>query len=145
MQAPDLRIGPPPRWNQAVDGVVWLPRFAAKARAHSAETLGMYLYGQSPIDDAFLKRAGLTYASFSDIVSAQPNDAAVLAEIEHRTPGATAALRRWSERLPAKAGWFLALLDLDDGYGRRPFGRMTRAVTNVCAIPIVLIARAWRR
>jgi Domain of unknown function (DUF5069) len=144
MNAPDLRDGPPPRWNEAVDGVVWLPRFAAKARAYDAGTLGMYLYGQSPIDDAFLKRARLDYASFLDIVRSQPNDVAVLAEIESRASGAKARLAQWSKQLPATAGWFMSVLDLDDGYARLPLAGITKRIANVCAIPIVLVARAFR-
>jgi hypothetical protein len=145
MDAPDLRNGPPPRWNEAVDGVVWLPRFAAKARAYDAGTLGMYLYGQSPVDNAFLKRARLDYGSFLDVVRSQPDDVAVLAEIERRSAGTRARLQRWSEQFPARAGWFMSLLDLDDGYARLPLAGIAQKIANVCAIPVVLVARAFRQ
>jgi hypothetical protein len=141
----DLRNGPPPRWNVAVEGVLWLPRFAAKARAYDAGTLGMYLYGQSPVDDAFLKRARLDYASFLDVVRSQPNDIAVLVEIERRAPGSKARLQRWSETLPLKAAWFMSMLDIDDGYARLPLAGIARRIANTCAIPVVLAARAFRR
>ena len=143
-QAPDLRTAPPPRWSEAVGGVVWLPRFAAKARAYEAGTLGMYLYGQSPIDDAFLKQARLDYASFLAIVLAQPDNAAVLAEIERRTPGATAALQAWGKALRVKMGWFMAVLDVDDGYARAPLAGIARRIANAVAIPVVLTARRLR-
>ncbi|MBV8531050.1 MAG: DUF5069 domain-containing protein [Candidatus Eremiobacteraeota bacterium] len=145
MQAPDLRSGPPPRWSESVNGIAWLPRLAAKARAYDAGTLGMYLYGQSPVDDAFLKRARLDYSSFLDVVRAQSDDVAVLAEIERRSPGATARLRRWSERLPVTAGWFMSILDVDDGYARRSFARIAQRITNACSLPIVFTARMLRR
>ena len=144
-EAPNLRNGPPPRWSEDIDGVVWLPRFAAKARAYNAGTLGMYLYGQSPIDDAFLKQARLDYASFLGIVLAQPDDAGVLAEIERRNVGATAALRRWSGRLSVKMGWFMSVLDVDDGYASVPFAGIARRLANVMAIPIVLSVRGLRK
>lgn len=145
MDAPDLRNEPPPRWNEAVEGVVWLPRLAAKARAYDAGTLGMYLYGQSPIDDAFLKRARLDYASFLDVVRSQPDDGAVLSEIERRDGGAKARLRRWTETLPIRAGWFMSILDVDDGYAQLPLAGVARRIANVCAVPVVLAARAFRR
>jgi len=144
-QAPDLRDGPPPRWCEAVEGVAWLPRFAAKARAYHNGTLGMYLYGESPVDDGFLKRARLDYGSFLELVLAQPDDAAVLAEIERRTPGATAALRDWSRRLRSRWGWFMATLDVDDGYARSPFAAIARKLANALSVPIVLAARSLRK
>ncbi len=145
MRAPDLRLGRPPRWNETVDGVCWLPRFAAKARAYRAGTLGMYLYGQSPIDDAFLRRARLDYASFADIACAAPDNSAILAEIERRTPGAAVALHRWSERLRTRSQWFMLLLDIDDGYAQLPFAGIMRRIANAAAVPIVLAARRLRR
>ncbi len=142
MNAPDLRTGPPPRWSETVDGVAWLPRFAAKARAYDAGTLGMYLYGQSPVDDAFLKRAEIDYDAFLEIVRSAPDDAAVLAEIDRRTPGAADWLRRWSsEKLPAAFGWLLAALDVDDGYTS---SAVVKRLANACAVPVVLAARAFR-
>jgi hypothetical protein len=144
MDAPDLRNGSPPRWSEAVDGVVWLPRFAAKARAYDAGTLGMYLFGQSPIDDAFLKRAYLDYQSFLEIVRSQPNDVAVLAEIDRRAPGSKARLQHWSKQLPARAAWFMSVLDVDDGYARFPLGGVAQRIANVCAIPVVFAARLFR-
>lgn len=140
----DLRNGPPPRWNEAVDGVVWLPRLAAKARAYDAGTLGTYLYGQSPIDDAFLKLARLNYGSFLDVVRSQPDDIATLSEIERRAPGAKARLERWSQQLPARTVWFMSILDVDDGYARLPLSGIAKRIANLCAIPVVLLMRAFR-
>ncbi len=145
MNAPDLRNGPPPRWNEAVEGVVWLPRFTAKARAYDAGTLGTYLYGQSPVDDAFLKRARLDYGSFLEVVRSQPNDAAILAEMERRTSGTKARLQRWSHRLSTRSRWFMSLLDVDDGYARLPLAGVAKRIANACALPVVFIARAFRK
>lgn len=145
MIAPDLRTGPPPRWNVAVDGVIWLPRLAAKARACDAGTLGRYLYGQSPVDDAFLKRAGLDYAGFLAIVRAQPDDAGVLAAIEAASPGATERLRRWSTAVPHKQSWFMVVLDADEGHLRpSPLLTVARAVGNVAFVPVLAILRTLR-
>jgi hypothetical protein len=116
MNAPDLTVAPPRRWNVAVDGVVWLPRMIDKARAYEAGTLGSYLYGQSPVDDSLLARCGLTYGDFLALATAHADDAAVLAGIEARSPGARAGLRDWSDALGRKQRAFLALIDWDDGY-----------------------------
>lgn len=118
MNAPDLRTGPPPRWSAAVEGVIWLPRLAAKVRAHSAGTLGSYLLGQSPIDDEFLRAARLSYAGLIAIVVAAAGDDAVLAAIEAARPGAHERLRLWSLEMPVRLGLFMRLLDFDDGYDR---------------------------
>ncbi|MGB8266977.1 MAG: DUF5069 domain-containing protein [Candidatus Velthaea sp.] len=128
MDAPDLRTGPPRRWNVAVDGIVWLPRLIDKARAHQAGTLGSYLYGQSPIDDGLLARVGLSYPEFLRLATAAPSDAAVLAALEARVPGATERLQRWSRHLIAKRGAVLAVLDWDDGYIGGKTGQALRPV-----------------
>jgi len=146
MIVPDLRTGTPRRWNAAIDGVVWLPRFADKARACHAGTLGTYLYGQSPVDDSFLRRAGLDYATFMTIALAAPDDAAVLAAIEAATPGATERLRRWSQALPRKQRWFLWLLDMDEGnVGEpQPWKSALRVAGNAAFAPVLAIARIVR-
>jgi hypothetical protein len=145
MIAPDLHTSPPPRWNIAIDGVLWLPRLAAKARACDAGTLGNYLYGQSPVDDSFLKRAGLDYAGFMAIVRAQPDDAGVLAAIEAATPGATARLQRWSVALPRKQMWFLVVLDADEGHvAPSPFVTLARTIGNAVYLPVAALLRAVR-
>jgi hypothetical protein len=145
MIAPDLRSSPPPRWNVAIDGVFWLPRLAAKARACDAGTLGNYLYGQSPVDDSFLKRAELDYAGFLAIVRAQPDDAGVLASIEAATPGAIARLQRWSEALARKQMWFLVVLDADEGHlAPSAFVTAARKIGNIAFLPVLTLLRALR-
>ena len=104
MNAPDLQRGFPPRWSNAVEGIVWLPRLAAKVRAHDAGTLGTYLLGQSPIDDEFLKAAQLSYADFIAIVRASSDNAAVLAGVGAASPGAVDRLRLWSLEMPVRRG-----------------------------------------
>ena len=108
MNAPDLQRGLPPRWSDAVEGIVWLPRLAAKVRAHDAGTLGTYLLGQSPIDDELLKTAQLNYAQLIEIVRASADDAAVLAAIlkdqpppmsQRQTPQSSSMPPRALERL----------------------------------------------
>ena len=118
MTAPDLQNGPPPRWSDAVEGVVWLPRLAAKVRAYDAGTLGTYLLGQSPIDDEFLRAARLSYGGLLAIVRTASDDAAVLAAIDAAQPGARDRLRLWSLEMPVRLGTFMRVLDFDDGYDR---------------------------
>jgi hypothetical protein len=118
MNAPDLRAGPPPRWNVAVEGVIWLPRLAAKVRAHDAGTLGSYLLGQSPIDDEFLRAARLTYGDLIGMVRATGDDAELLALIEAQRTGARERLRAWSQEVQVRLGVFMRVLDFDDGYER---------------------------
>jgi hypothetical protein len=147
MLAPDLRSAPPRRWNVAVNGIVWLPRFIDKARACDAGTLGAYLYGQSPVDDALLGRLALTYDEFLAIVNAAPDDDAVLAALEARQPGATERLQRWSARFAASQQTFLAFLDWDDGYRRwapaEPLRPILRPAVNGC-MSLLKTLRPWR-
>jgi hypothetical protein len=146
MIVPDLRANPPRRWNAAVDGVMWLPRMADKALAFDAGTLGRYLYGQSPVDDSFLRRAGTDYAGFLEIVRNAADDAAVLAAIEATTPGAADRLRRWSEGLARKQMWFMRILDIDDGYNPQAawWMRALRAPANVALVPVFAVLRRMR-
>ena len=143
--APDLRSGPPRRWNVAVGGIVWLPRFIDKARALRAGTLGTYLFGQSPVDDDVLKVAGLSYRRFMAIVDAHgADDADVLAEIEAQRPGATERLRLWSEHMPKKRGAHMAILDLDEGYRTAWFSAPVRTLGNALFAPVASLLRKAR-
>jgi Domain of unknown function (DUF5069) len=144
MSVLDLRTGPPPRWSDAVAGILWLPRFAAKVRAYDAGMLGTYLLGQSPVDDEFLAAAGLDYAGFIAIVRAVPDDAAVIDAIERRSPGASARLREWSRQMPIARALHMRVLDLDDGYtSPGPWGRLFR-LGNAVFVPLVALIRRLR-
>ena len=116
----DLSEQPPRRWSDAVDGVIWLPRIADKARAFDTGRLGTYLFGHSPIDDAFLKAARLDYTGFLDLARRESDDASLLAAIDRASPGARDRLQRWSQAAPRKLGPILYFIDLDDGY-RNPW------------------------
>jgi len=144
MDAPDLRTSPPPRWSVATGGVVWLARFAAKVRAHDAGTLGMYLLGQSPVDDEFLGSARIDYRTFMEIVRAAPDAPSVLAEIEARSPGATERLRLWSTEMPVRRRLHLHVLDLDDGVGRPGWLTIPHRLFNVALAPLVALLRVLR-
>ena len=141
MNVTDLARGAPPRWSDAVEGVVWLPRLAMKARAHDAGTLGYYLFGQSPVDDEFLKTAGMSYAEFLALVRRTPDDAAVLAAIGDASPGAIERLRLWSLEMPVRRRIFLRLLDLDDGYERPAWLNLPAAAIAAGLKPLIA---AWR-
>jgi hypothetical protein len=144
MNVTDLARGAPPRWSVAVEGVVWLPRLAMKARAHDAGTLGYYLFGQSPVDDEFLKTAGVSYAEFIAIVRRASDDAAVLAAIGEASPGAIERLRLWSLEMPVRRGIFLRLIDLDDGYQRPSWLNLPAAVIATALKPLIAVARRVR-
>jgi hypothetical protein len=144
MDVPDLRTNPPPRWNVAIEGIVWLPRFAAKVRAYDAGTLGTYLLGQSPVDDEFLQSARLGYRSFAEIVRESPDDHAVLAEIETRSPGATDRLRLWSIEMPVRRRLHMRVLDLDDGYDRPDWMRVPHRIANAIFGLFAALLRKWR-
>ncbi len=111
-----------------MDGVVWLPRLIDKARAFDAGTLGVYLFGQSPVDRCFLRAARLDYAAFLEAARHAPGDAGVLDAIERASPGATARLRAWSLRPCAVCRFTFALVDADEGYGRGPAARLVALV-----------------
>ena len=144
MTSTDLQRGAPPRWCETIDGIVWLPRLAAKVRAHDAGTLGTYLLGQSPIDDEFLKVAQLRYADFIAIVRASADDAAVLAAIGAASPGAIDRLRLWSLEMPVRRRTFMRVLDIDDGYDRPGWLTAPVAVANALLTPMIALARKVR-
>jgi hypothetical protein len=144
MTAPDLQNGPPPRWSDAVEGVVWLPRLAAKVRAYDAGTLGTYLLGQSPIDDEFLRAAQLRYRDFIAIVRAAGGDAEVLAAIDAAAPGARERLRLWSLEMPVRLRAFMRLLDFDDGYDRPAWLTIPHAAASLLVPPLIGLLRRMR-
>jgi hypothetical protein len=145
MNAPDLQRGLPPRWSDAVDGIVWLPRLAAKVRAHDAGTLGPYLLGQSPVDDEFIKTAQLSYAQLIAIVRASADDAGVLAGIAAASGDAIERLRLWSLEMPVRRRMMLKLIDLDDGYDRPAWLDVPIAAVNAALLlPLIGLARIAR-
>jgi hypothetical protein len=144
MIATDLQCGVPPRWSDAVNGIIWLPRLAAKVRAHDAGTLGTYLLGQSPIDDEFLRAAQLDYAGFIAIVRAAAGDEDVPAAIDAASPGALDRLRLWSVEMPVRRRLFLRVLDFDDGYDRPRGLNALHAVLSPLFVPVVAVARKLR-
>jgi hypothetical protein len=144
MSSTNLQSGAPPRWSEAVDGIVWLPRLAAKVRAYDAGTLGTYLLGQSPVDDDFLAIAQLRYADFIAIVRASSDDAAVLGAIGAASPGAIERLRLWSLEMPVRRRTFLRLLDLDDGYDRPGWLNAPVVIVNKVLAPLIGLVRIVR-
>ena len=144
MDVPDLRTSPPPRWSEATDGIVWLPRFTAKVRAYDAGTLGTYLLGQSPVDDEFLRAAHIGYRTLVEVVREKADDRAVLAEIEARAPGATDRLRLWSIEMPVRRRMHMRVLDADDGYDRPDWMRVPQKIVNPILALLVKLLRKWR-
>jgi len=144
MSSTDLARSSPPRWSDAVEGVVWLPRLAAKVRAYDAGTLGSYLLGQSPVDDEFLRAAQLRYVDFIALVRTSPDDAALLAAIGAASPGAVDRLRLWSLEMPVRRRTFLRMLDLDDGYDRPAWLDAPIAIGNALVTPLIALLRKVR-
>ncbi|MDQ2873128.1 MAG: DUF5069 domain-containing protein [Candidatus Eremiobacteraeota bacterium] len=132
MKALDLTRRPPRRWTEQLGGIRWLPRLLDKTRAALAGTLGPYLYGQSPIDRALLRRLGIGYRQFTAIVAKAPDDAGVLAALQASTPQGLEDARAWSATLPRMHRAFLFVLDLDDGYLSGGW-HLLKAPTNVVA------------
>ena len=116
MQAKDLRSQPPRRWNVRVDGIPWLPRLIDKARAERAGTLGAYLFGQSPMDRSFLRQFRISHSEFARVAARNQSDEAVLSALLARDPESAVRIRRWCDGFERRHGWFLFLLDVDDGY-----------------------------
>jgi hypothetical protein len=127
-----------------VDGIIWLPRLAAKVRAHDAGMLGTYLLGQSPIDDEFLRAAQLDYAGFIAIVRATADNAAVLAGIDSASAGAVDRLRLWSLEMPVRRRTFMRVLDIDDGYDRPAWMNTLHAVASPLFVPLTAVLRKLR-
>jgi Domain of unknown function (DUF5069) len=120
MNAPDLRLEPPRRWNVEIDGVRWLARLADKARAANDGTLGTYLYGHSPMDRSLLAVLRLSHDEFARLAVQNDDDNQLVASLQAYDPGLQRA-RAWSDVLPKRYWWFLAVLDIDDGYRASPF------------------------
>jgi len=127
MQAKDLRSQPPRRWNVRVDGIPWLPRLIDKARAAVAGTLGSYLFGQSPMDRSCLRQFRISHREFARIAAQNESDEAVLAALVARDPESRARIQKWTNGFERRHGWFLFVLDVDDGY----LGGMWRVVKRI--------------
>jgi hypothetical protein len=129
MEAPNLCVCAPRRWSAEIGGVRWLARLADKARAAQNGSLGTYLYGQSPMDRSLLRVLGCTHDEFARVAVAARDDAALASALQSYDPGLRRA-REWSTTLPKRFGWFLALLDIDDGYRMFPLHGAVRMTTN---------------
>lgn len=116
LMSKDLTAGPPRRWTQELGGIRWLPRLIDKTRAARAGTLGDYLYGHSPVDQALLRALGLGYRDFTAIIGDSPSDDAVLRALERDVPDGVGRARGWSRTMPRTFGVLLLLVDIDDGY-----------------------------
>jgi hypothetical protein len=129
MEAPDLCASAPRRWNVEIGGVRWLARLADKARAAQNGSLGTYLYGQSPMDRSLLRVLGCTHDEFARVAVAARDDVALEAALQSYDMGLRGA-RAWSTVLPKRYGWFLTLLDIDDGYRTFPLHGVVRMTAD---------------
>ncbi|MDP9018125.1 MAG: DUF5069 domain-containing protein [Candidatus Eremiobacteraeota bacterium] len=129
----DLSQGPPRRWNEEIGGIKWLPRLIDKTRAAMAGKLGLYLYGQSPIDNALLRALGLRYRDFTKIVANAATDDDVFRQLAIQCADGIQRARDWSARLPQRHRLFMFILDLDDGHHRAWHLRVLKRPSNVLA------------
>jgi hypothetical protein len=105
----------PRRWSVEVDGIKWLPRLIDKARMRESGKLGSYLVGHSPVDYAFLTKAGIGTDDFVALAVGQGSDADVLAALRARGFD-EAAVRAWSDRFETTYKVYIFLWDVDEGY-----------------------------
>jgi hypothetical protein len=145
MEPIDLTLAPPRRWSDELGGIRWLPRIIDKARAALGGRLGSYLYGQSPGDENLLRILGTDYPTFTLIVKAAPDDAAVLAALEERFPEGVARARRWTSRpLPLPFRPLTWMLDFDDGYIDGPLAPVRKPIRALYGV-VAGMLRAVRK
>ena len=136
----------PRRWTVEIDGIRWLPRLIDKARMRERGQLGSYLLGHSPVDRAFLKRAGLTTEEFAAIVRASPDDDAVLAALRAHAGWNESSLRRWSARFPETYRMLIPVWDMDEGYRpRNPVQQIGFAVFRPLEGAVMAVVRLISR
>ena len=87
----DLTHQPPRRpTNLSIAGIIGVARLTDKARAHNAETLGEYLYGEiSGLDQRVLTFLGISDEAYAD--AADEHDDAALGQWVLETSGKTEA------------------------------------------------------
>lgn len=141
MDVRDLSQMPPRRWTEEIGGIKWLPRLIDKTRAAHAGTLGLYLYGQSPVDRSLLRALGLRYSQFTRIVGNAIGDDDVFREIALQSPDGIERARAWSSTLPKRLSVFLFILDIDDGYVHGPFWSVLRWPTTIAANAVSAAAK----
>ncbi|GAC1391772.1 MAG: hypothetical protein NVSMB31_09410 [Vulcanimicrobiaceae bacterium] len=139
----DLSQGPPRRWNEEIGGIKWLPRLIDKTRAALAGKLGLYLYGQSPIDRALLKALGLRYRDFTKIVSNAATDDDVFRQLALQCSDGIERARAWSRRLPHRHRLFMFILDLDDGHHEAWYWKALRRPARIAANIVAAAAKKF--
>jgi uncharacterized protein DUF5069 len=82
--------------DATLDGYAWLPRLIDKSRANRDGTLGSIVH-PCPIDKRCLRRLGVGFATFTEIVAASATDDEVLARL------------RWHGIAAPREAWFDAV------------------------------------
>jgi len=78
--------------DATLDGYAWLPRMIDKSRAGARGTLGSIAH-PCPVDKRCLKRLGVSFATFTEIVAASATDGEVLVRL--RRHGVASAEEQW--------------------------------------------------
>jgi hypothetical protein len=85
-----------------------------------------------------LEALRLNHDEFARIVAASGSDADLATALRARDPDLRRA-REWSGVFPKNFGWFLTLIDIDDGYRRSPFDAVVKLGANVLAGTVKLV------
>jgi Domain of unknown function (DUF5069) len=75
-----------------LDGYAWLPRMIDKSRASGRGTLGSITH-PCPVDKRCLQRLGISFSTFTEIVSASATDGEVLVRL--RQHGVASPGEQW--------------------------------------------------
>ena len=78
--------------DATLDGYAWLPRMIDKSRAKRRDALGSIVH-PCPIDKRCLRRLGVAFSTFTEIVASSASDDEILARL--RRHGIATAEKAW--------------------------------------------------
>ena len=134
----------PRRWNVDIDGIKWLPRLIDKSRMRESGKLGSYLVGHSPVDYAFLKKAGIGTDEFVALAVREDSDAGVLTALRARGFDES-KVRAWSDRFETTYKVYISLWDVDEGYRPpSPIEKLVIPVVRRIEAPLMNVVRMVR-
>jgi len=113
----DLTTHPPRRWNEALEGYLWLPRLIDKVRAFQSGKLGHYAY-PSYLDRVFLRQLGLSPAFIEQTVRQYEMDEPIGRAVRAQSRHTSEEIQRCNEQFARRWRFVLNLMDRDDGYVR---------------------------
>jgi Domain of unknown function (DUF5069) len=78
--------------DATLDGYAWLPRMIDKSRANARGSLGSTVH-PCPVDKRCLRRLGVSFSTFTEIVAASATDGEVLVRL--RRHGVASPREQW--------------------------------------------------